>query len=173
MNQMKMAESMLLIGVKRRSDITAKDCVSFPVGMSFMITTFEMWCDMSSLREGFAKVAQSGGTFIVATFFNPETKEEYSCSVRDYEYEDCSRDNDELYYMDIDEEVKNEWLHHNGVILVDDTVRVVKGRKVPIGTVAKVKSKYPLYDRYHRWIADYLYLDNGMKTNEKNCILVK
>ena len=128
---------------------------------------------MSKVREGFYKVSQHGGSYVVAIFFNPETKEEYSKCVRDYDYADCSRDDDELYYMDIDEEVANAWQHHNGEILVSDTVRVVKGRKVPLGTVAKVTAKRPYYDRYNRWVADYLYFDNGMKTNVKNCEFVE
>ena len=35
-------------------------------------------------------------------FFNPCTLEEYSKCVRDYDYMDCSRDDDEAYYMEID-----------------------------------------------------------------------
>lgn len=122
--------------------------------------------------NGFYKVDQTGGTYIVATFFNPETKEEKTCCVRDYDYADCSRDNDDLYYMPINEDMKIEWLHYRGVILPGDVIQVVKGRKVPIGTVAKVADKRPYKDRYGRIQAIYLYLDNGMKTNENNCVLV-
>ena len=53
---------------------------------------------MSKFKEGFFKVKQDGGTFICATFFNPVTKEEFSECVRDYDYSDYSRDNDDLYY---------------------------------------------------------------------------
>ena len=126
---------------------------------------------IEKLPNGFYKVAQEGGCYIVATFFNPDIKESISCCVRDYDYSGCSRDNDELYYMPINEEVKKQWLHHNGIILVDDTIKVVKGRKVPIGTIAKVIDKKPYKDRYGRIQAMYLYLDNGMKTNEDNCKL--
>ena len=38
-----------------------------------------------------------GGTFITADFFNPITGEEKNLCIRDYDYADCSRDNDELY----------------------------------------------------------------------------
>ena len=51
-----------------------------------------------------------------------------------------------------------------------DEVKVVKGRKVPVGTIANVKEIRPYYDRYHRWVCDYAYLDNGMKTNVNNLV---
>ena len=126
---------------------------------------------MDKLREGFFKVNQEGGTFVVATFFNPETKEEFSCCTRDYDYSDCSRDNDELYYMPIDNDVRQKWQHHHGVILEGDVIQVIKGRKVPIGTIATVRKKCPFYDKYGRYCTMYLYLDNGMKTSIDNCIL--
>ena len=128
---------------------------------------------MSKFKEGFFKVKQDGGTFICATFFNPATGEEFSECVRDYDYSDCSRDNDELYYMPINEDVFRQWQHHHGVILEGDVIQVVKGRKVPVGTVATVRKKYPFKDKYGRFCTMYLYLDNGMKTNIDNCILVK
>ena len=43
-----------------------------------------------SIKEGFYKVCQSGGTYVTATFFNPCTLEEYTQCVRDYDYSDCS-----------------------------------------------------------------------------------
>lgn len=128
---------------------------------------------MEKLREGFFKVKQEGGTFILATFFNPATGEEFSECVRDYDYSDCSRDNDDLYYMPIDENANRQWQHFHGVILEGDTIQVVKGRKVPINTIATVRKKYPYYDKYGRFCTMYLYLDNGMKTNIDNCILIK
>ena len=128
---------------------------------------------MSQVRDGFYKVGQYGGSYITATFFNPETKEHYSKCVRDYDYADKSRDDDELYYMDIDTEAEKAWKHFNGEILVGDVVEVIHGRKVPVGTIATVKDKKAYYDKYHRWVADYLYFDNGMKTNEKNCVLLE
>lgn len=124
------------------------------------------------LEKGFYKVAQTGGNYVVATFYNPDTKEEISKCVRDYDYSDCSRDNDELYFMPIDENVKIEWLHGKGVILIGDKIKVVKGRKVPIGTISEVIDKRDFKDRYGRVQGTYLYLENGMKTNENNCELI-
>lgn len=121
--------------------------------------------------DGFYKVGQGGSIYITATFYNPKTKEVIIERVRDYDYADCSRDNDELYYMPIDENVRTQYLHDHGCILKGDTVKVVKGRKVPIGTVAKVIDKKPYNDAYGRMRAMYLYLDNGMRTNENNCVL--
>ena len=103
-----------------------------------------------SIKEGFYKVCQSGGTYVTAIFFNPCTLEEYTQCVRDYDYSDCSRDDDELYYMDIDRNAERAWKHHNGEILWGDEVKVVKGRKVPVGTIANVKEIRPYYDCYHR-----------------------
>ena len=125
-----------------------------------------------NLPQGFYKVAQEGGTFITATFYNPVTKETITGCVRDYEYEDCRHDIDELYYMKINEEVKRQWLHDLGEILTGDSIKVYKGRKVPIGTIAKVIEKKTFKDRYGRTQAIYLYLDNGMKVNINNCIRI-
>ena len=126
---------------------------------------------MESMMDGFFKVEETGGTFVVATFFNPETKEETSCCVRDYDYGDCSRDREDLYQLPINKEVRRLWQHHNGVILPGDTVRVVKGRKVKIGTVAVVKEIRDIYDCYRRPVATYAYFENGQRTNITNCVL--
>lgn len=128
---------------------------------------------MAMLNEmdltGYKKVAESGGCFVTATFFNPETGEEVSGCVRDYDYADGSRDIDELYYMQIDEEAKVMWMHSHGGILKGDTVEVIKGRKVKIGTIAKVTGQREITDRYGRYVATYLILDNGQQTNFNNC----
>lgn len=123
-------------------------------------------------KDGFYKVAQEGATFVLVTLFNPETCEERHEVARDYDFFDRSRDNDELYYLEINKDIERIWRHRNGEILINDTVFVIKGRKVPVGTVAKVIDKKPYKDRYGRLQAIYLYLDNGQKTNIDNCILV-
>jgi hypothetical protein len=123
--------------------------------------------DMSNYK----KVSESGGTFVTAIFFNPETMETVSGCVRDYDYEDGSRDIDELYYMPIDENARILWLHSQGVILVGDTVRVVKGRTLEHGYTDIVKDIRPYKDRYGRRIADYVYFENGKKINIDNCEL--
>lgn len=121
---------------------------------------------------GYFKVAQDGGTFITATFYNPATGDEIVECVRDYDYFDKSRDNDELYFMAIDENARRDWLHRYNIFSPGDTVMIFKGRKLPVGTVATVKSRKPYRDRYGRTVAYYLYFENGTRTNENNCILV-
>ena len=122
--------------------------------------------------NGYFKVDQKGASFIVATFFNPDTGDTITETVRDYDYDDRRNDNDELYYMPIDQNARIQWLHHNGQIVVNDTIEVFKGRKVKVGTVARVTAIKPVYDRYGRWVADYAHLDNGQRTNVTNCKLV-
>ena len=120
------------------------------------------------LKNEFYKIRQDGGSFVTATLFNPVTGETKTVVVRDYDYNDCRNDNDEVYYMPINEEALAVCIHNAGGIVVGDTVEVVKGRKLPIGMTATVKSFRTIYDKYHRFVASYVVLDNGMSTNEAN-----
>ena len=122
---------------------------------------------MATLKNGFFKVEQSGGSFITATFFNPETKEEFSQCVADAD--EPRRDDWELYKMDIDKDAKRAWKRHHGVLQVGDVVEVFKGRKVPIGTKGIIKGERFVRDRYGRCVALYVVLDNGYSTNVDNC----
>ena len=127
------------------------------------------------MKDGFFKVGQSGGTFVVATFYNPMTDEEFTKCVRDYEYADCSRDDDDLYYMDIVDEshpAYRKYMHKHGHFLPGDTVFVYKGRKIPVGYSGKVAKIRAIKDRYGRWVADYVVFEDGQQTNKENCILV-
>ena len=124
------------------------------------------------LERGFRKVEQSGWTYITAHFYNPQTGETMYGCVRDYDYEDCRNDNDDLYYMPIDAEARRAYLHSIGIILDGDTVEVVKGRKVPVGTVGKVTKKYEVNDKYGRWVADYVVINGEFRTNVTNCVRV-
>lgn len=120
--------------------------------------------------EGFYKVTPDRGlSFITATFFNPITKEIRTECTRDYDYADCSHDNENLYRMPVDLEVQTLYYRYIGYITIGDQVEVYKGRKVPIGTKGTVVRRYPVQDRYNRWVADYVELDNGEKTNVLNC----
>lgn len=123
--------------------------------------------------DGYYKVAQSGGTYIVATFFNPETEEECSLCVRDYDYSDCSRDIDDLYYQQIDKDARRKWYRKHGVICTGDTIKVVKGRKIPIGTIAVVERIYDWKDQYGRVQTTYCVFTDGRKTSISNCELLK
>lgn len=123
--------------------------------------------------KGYFKVSQDGGIFITATFYNPLTGKELTTCVRDYDYADGRRDNDDLYYLPIDENARKQWKHKRGEILVNDTIEIYKGRKYPAGTTGVVIDIKPFYDRYNRFICNYLYLDNGMKVNADNCKLME
>ena len=121
----------------------------------------------------FYKVAEDCGIFCTNTFFNPETKEVKTICVRDYDYNDKSRDNDELYFMPIDEAARKLFLHHRGVICPGDLIQIIKGRKYKPGTTGKVKDIKPYYDKYHRFICNYLYLETGEKVSADNCKLIE
>ena len=123
--------------------------------------------------KGFYKVAENNGGVCVGTFYNPDTKEVFTKITWDIDrpYINDDEEIEILRYLPIDEKMRWQWLHESGVIQKGDQIKVVKGRKVPIGTVATVKEIKPFYDRYRRWQADYLYLDNGMKTNINNCVV--
>ena len=123
--------------------------------------------------KGFYKVAEDNGSVCVGTFWNPDTKESFTKITWDID-RPYINDNEEieiLRYLPINVEIRKAWLHEAGVIQVNDTIKVVKGRKVPVGTIAKVINKKPYKDRYGRTQAIYLYLNNGMRTNENNCVL--
>lgn len=124
------------------------------------------------MENKYYKVSHEGSTFVTGYFYNPITKESKRLVLRDYDYDDCNRDNDELYYMPINEEVRKIWLHDNGVIQIGDTVKVVKGRKIAIGTIAKVVSFSEWKDRYGKAQCTYVNLDNGQRTNVCNCELL-
>ena len=124
------------------------------------------------MESRFYKVSEEGGTYVTGTFYNPVTGETKHELLRDYDYSDGSRDNDELYYMPIDEEVRRVWQHTRGIILTGDMIEVIKGRTIPHGTTARVIDKKPFRDRYGRTQAIYIYLDNGKKINVDNCKLI-
>lgn len=129
---------------------------------------------------GYHKVSQSTDCSLVsAIFWCPETDDERMEFVRDYEYsgQPClpggpTHDNDELYYMPIDEHWARVWRHKRGEILAGDVVRVAKGRTLPIGKAGVVKSIRPMRDRYQRWVADYVYFTDGSRINIDNVELV-
>lgn len=122
---------------------------------------------------GYYKVELTGGSLISAIFFNPATKEIKHIIVRDYDYEKDVKDNDELYFLPIDESARREYLHYNGIICIDDQIEIYKGRKYPAGTTGRVTKIKPYYDRYNRFICNYLYLDNGCKVSADNCRLME
>ena len=124
------------------------------------------------IKEGFYKVSEHGFSLTVAVFFNPQTKEEYSCKVWDMEDDRVAFDMEEERFTPIDKQAQKAWLRYHGIISIGDVVEVFKGRKVPIGTISKIVKVYNWKDRYNRIQATYAVLENGMKTNIENCRLV-
>lgn len=123
--------------------------------------------------EGWAKISQGGSTFITARFWNSYLKEDVYLVTRDYDYDDCHNDNDYLYNMSVDEEALREYKKHNGIIQEGDRVKVVKGRTLPKGFIGVVKSRYNIFDRYGRYVTDYLRFYSGEKINIANVELVR
>lgn len=122
------------------------------------------------IREGFKKVYQTSdnGGIILAEFFNPSTGEEYSAPIL---YEDGSFD--EIAYLeDIDEIARKRWRSKRRDFRIGDIVRVVRGIKAPLGTVGKIVDMYDWRDEKGRIKNRYVVLDNGMRTSNKNVIIV-
>ena len=114
----------------------------------------------------------SGCTLVTGHFYNPITGEDKLFTLRDYDYSDCSRDNDALYYMPVDKEVLRLYQHRHGMILEGDRAMVTKGRKIEHGFVGTVTKIYDWRDCYGRVQATYVVFEDGRKTNINNCVLV-
>ena len=129
------------------------------------------------LNNEFYKVNMTGGSFVVALFYNPVTHETKTKVARDYDYSDCSRDNDEVYYMPINQEALTAYRKYlssqdGGYVEAGDIVEVFKGRKIPVGTVAKVVRVYDWRDSYGRVQTTYAVFEDGRKTSVWNCRIV-
>lgn len=129
--------------------------------------------------QGFFKVAEDYSYSLKhVVMFNPITGEEKNILVDDTEYGymeryDFNFSPQEIEYLrydlEVNEIVKNLWLDSKNIIHVGSKVKVIKGRKIPIGTEAVVKSMYDYKDRYGRYVATYLIFENGQKTSILNC----
>ena len=124
------------------------------------------------IENGWRKIKQNGGSFVTALLYNIMTGEEENITVRDYDYEDCRNDCDYWYNASIDEEALKAYNRKHGIIQAGERVMVVSGRKIPRGYVGTVERVYPVYDRFHRWVADYCRFADGQKTNVNNCVLI-
>ena len=129
------------------------------------------------LNNEFYKVDMTGGTLVVARFYNPVTHETKSEVARDYDYSDCSRDNDAVYDMAINREARDAYRKYlsakdGGHVEAGDVVEVFKGRKIPIGTVAKVERVFDWKDQYGRVQTTYAVFEDGRKTSVYNCRIV-
>ena len=132
---------------------------------------------MEQLFDKYYKVNQTGGSYVVALYYNPITHATKTVLARDYDYSDASRDNDEVYYEPINEIAKEDYRRYlnsqsYGFVSVGDTVQVVKGRKVPIGTIAKVVRVYDWRDCNGRVKATYAEFSDGRRTSVYNCLII-
>ena len=113
------------------------------------------------------------------TMFNPITKEEKSILVDDTEYGyleryDLDYTPEEIeflrYDLQINDIVRTLWLDSKNIIHIGSKVKVIKGRKVKIGTEAIVKDMYDYKDKYGRYVTTYLVFEDGQKTSINNCV---
>lgn len=63
-------------------------------------------------------------------------------------------------------------IRENTNIQPGSLVKVIKSNLVPIGTICRVVNRKPYYDKYHRWVYDVVFLDNGLVTKVENCQLL-
>lgn len=124
------------------------------------------------MEDGWRKVSEKGGSYVVALLYNVVTGESASLCVRDYDYQDCSRDCDFWYYAPIDKAAYEAYCRKNAIIYPGASVMVIKGRKIPLGTLARVERIKPITDRHGRCVADYAVFSDGRSTNINNCIMV-
>jgi hypothetical protein len=127
--------------------------------------------DHDCVFGGFYKVAtENFATQSTATFFNPYTGEYFHYKTRDISDEryEGNAMMEELGEIPINEKAQWCWRRSNAVVQEGDTVQVVKGRTLPHGLKAKVKTVRDYKNDYGDVIATYAYLDNGEKISVKN-----
>ncbi len=135
--------------------------------------------------NGFVKVnSWVDGSFTRCELWNPETTEHMVVIADDAEYMPGDSpfvkpeylNADKMTSFDGSDDIRAAWetWHYNdclknGVIIEGMTVEVFKGRKYPIGTIAKVDRFYDVYDRYGRLVADYILTTDGKRIPKQNC----
>ena len=125
-----------------------------------------------TVESGWRKVNESGGSLVTAILYNILTGEQVSIVTRDYDYSDCSRDNEYWYAMPIDHDAQIAYYRKHAIIYPGASVLVVKGRKIPVGTVGTVEKIRPVYDCYRRHVADYAVFTDGRQTNIDNLMMI-
>ena len=122
-----------------------------------------------------------GGGLIIVGLYNVDTKDLKKIIVDDLEYHHGGGMIDSNYTIEelklianlsIDENALYQYNYDNGVICTGMTIEVVKGRKYKKGTKGTVIKRYPYYDKYGRWVADYILTDNGLRINVNNVKIV-
>lgn len=141
---------------------------------------------MDSSLDGFYKIGDdASGSLVRVHLFNPSTGESMSLVVEDYEYQyldgpfigatlDLMTEQEmyDLRCSPIDEWARREWCKYENHVEEGCTVEVVKGRKVPIGTVGEVVAIEGIYDNYGRQVGTRAVLDDGQKTSVDNLVVI-
>ena len=123
------------------------------------------------MADGWRKISQDHGSYEHAHLFNVKTGETVSVCV--YDWDEPRNEDLFWYHASIDDDAHMMWARKNGVIIPGLRAKVVKGRKVPIGFSGLVMKIRKVYDRYDRWVANYVVFEDGTSTNIDNCVLAE
>lgn len=134
--------------------------------------------------DGFFKMEPNTNSYSLSTaiFYNPNTDIVQSRIVMDSDDDRNYELYKEIYNMPYckDEQViayyekaQRKLKHKIGMFMVGDLVKIVKGRKLPIGDIKQIKSFYDWQDRFGRVQARYVIFTDDTKTNKENCSLYK
>ena len=121
------------------------------------------------MADGWRKVGIDHGSYEHAYLFNVNTGETASVCV--YDWDDPRNEDTFWYNVSIDDDARIAWCKKCNKIDAGLVVKVVKGRKVPIGYTGLVVRIRKVYDRYDRWVANYVVFEDGTSTNITNCVL--
>lgn len=113
--------------------------------------------------SGFYKVNEiTYSDYTQGIFFNPKTKEEFGMIL----------DGVSIFSLEpINDYVRSIWNKEREIVL-GDTVKVVRGKKIPVNTVGTVTRIYPIYNKYNNKVCDYIEIDGIFSTNRDNLRLV-
>ena len=125
------------------------------------------------MEDGWRKVSATYSlTFASALLFNIVTGESVTVWTRDYDRWDATEcGGADWHDVPIDNDAWLAYCRKNGIVAVGLRAKVVKGRKVPIGYSGLVSRIRKIYDRYDRWVANYVEFEDGTRTNINNCVL--
>ena len=121
------------------------------------------------MADGWRKIGEDHGSYEHAYLYNINTGENASVCI--YDYDDPRNECRFWYYIAVDEDARLADARAHGIVTPGLPAKVVKGRKVPIGYTGMVTKIRKVYDRYDRWVANYVVFADGTSTNIDNCVL--